>query len=385
MRHSKLGACLIAAAFLVGTVNSASAHPASKPTSNIISSSAKVTTSFDLKFSDATKKRLQTASPVTLPKGKVSYQWLKDSRAIRGATKATYVVADLDRESRFQLRITFAAEAAKPKVITSKAFVPADQPKSYNLLWSDEFDGLGSELSAANWIAQDGDGTAFNLPGWGNNEEQFYKRSQALVKNGTMTINATRTGASAEKCYYGACTWLSSKFVTKDKIGFQYGRLEARVRTSTGTGVWPAFWLLGANIDTRSWPGCGEIDIMELKGQEPNRVWGTLHGPNGSLGDVGALASGMSDWHTYAIDWTPTSITWFVDGKAFKKITKAQYVNGQDPRVWVFDHEFYLILNLALGGNFVGGPSDPSINAAQSEYDYVRYYSIDGLGILTQK
>jgi beta-glucanase (GH16 family) len=369
---------------------SGGAAQAEVPNSNVRVMATKkiaITSNFALAFSDLQKTVIKAPKISVTPKtAKLTYQWLKDGRAVKGAVSTSYKFLASNAESRFQLKISASAPGYAPATSLSAGFVPGDQPKVYKLLWSDEFDTAAQTTPAKEyWVPQDGDGTAYNLPGWGNNEEQFYRSSQSAIKDGVLTINATRTGASAEKCYYGACQWLSSKFVTKDKLGFQYGRMEARVKSSTGEGVWPAFWLLGANIDTRSWPGCGEIDVMELKGQEPNKVWGTIHGPNGSIGEVGMLdSSGIAGWHTYAIDWTPTSISWFIDGKRFNKVSKAEYVGAQDPRVWVFDHEFYLILNLAMGGNFVGGPSDPALTSAQTEFDYVRYYSADGLGNVTK-
>ncbi|MDE2592305.1 MAG: glycoside hydrolase family 16 protein [Actinomycetales bacterium] len=377
---------LILGLFASATVP-ATAVPLTSPVGAQSLQAASASKNFALQFADATKSTLKAQNLSISPKSaSVTYQWLKDGKPIRGAAKATFKFAPADAESAFQLRVVVSAPKAKPVTVTSKAFVPGDQPKEYKLLWADEFDSTsvaGPSLDA--WIAQDGDGSAFNLPGWGNNEEQYYQGSLAQVRDGALTIKAVREGASAKRCYYGDCQWLSSKFVTKDKLGFQYGRLEARVRNTTGQGVWPAFWLLGANIDTRSWPGCGEIDIMELKGQEPSKVWGTIHGPNGSIGDVGSLGSvDITGWHTYAIDWTPTSISWFIDGKLFNKVTKREYVGAQDPRVWVFDHEFYLIVNLAMGGNFVGGPSDGELKTAQTDFDYIRYYSLDGLGSLTR-
>ena len=340
-----------------------------------------------LGFADQNKSVIKAVKISAAPKtAKLSYQWFKDGRPVKGAVSVAYKFLPSDAESRFQLKVNAAASGYAPATVLSSPFVPGDQPKVYKLLWAEEFDSANSTAPAADtWVPQDGDGSAFDLPGWGNNEEQYYRASQSTVKDGLLSIRATRDGAANQKCYYGPCNWLSSKFVTKGKLGFQYGRIEARIKSSTGQGVWPAFWLLGSNIDTRSWPGCGEIDIMELKGQEPSRVWGTIHGPNGSIGDVGQLDSeGIAGWHTYAIDWTPTAISWFIDGKRFKKVTKVEYVGSQDPRVWVFDHEFYLIVNLAMGGNFVGGLTEATLNSAQTDIDYIRYYSADGIGNVTK-
>lgn len=386
MQIRRVALALLTASLLIGGSVSASASPTSGLVQTVFAQKVSVT-NLTVAFSDASKTTLGAQRLAFSPKSaKITYQWLKDGQKVRSGTSATYKYAPADTESAFQLRVTIAAKGSSPVTVTSKPFVPGDQPKDYKLIWADEFDASSaSQPVSESWSPQDGDGTEFGLPGWGNNEEQYYLASQSTVKDGSLAISATREGASAKKCYYGDCQWLSSKFVTKGKVGFQYGRLEARIKTSSGQGVWPAFWLLGANIDTRSWPGCGEIDIMELKGQELTKVWGTVHGPNGSVGDVGDLsASDITGWHTYAIDWTPTAITWFIDGKRFNKVTKKEYVGQQDPRVWVFDHEFYLIVNLAMGGNFVGGPTDSELKSAKAEIDYVRYYTADGLGTLTK-
>ena len=334
-------------------------------------------------FGDGTKKTITVSSLQVYPATKaISYQWYRDGVVIKGATAKTLKLADKDPYSTFKVAVSAQASGFASNKFVTEEFTPDDQTKNYELLWSDEFNAsAGSDLNTNNWVFQEGDGTAFKNAGWGNNEEQWYLGKQATqAADGTLNIDATRAGSTNYKCYYGACTWLSSKLVTYKKVGFLYGRLEARIRSSQGQGVWPAFWLLGANIDSRPWPGCGEIDIMELKGADSNTLWGTIHGPNGDVGTTKAMNSDISQWHTYAIDWTPNAITWFVDGVQYQRVTKWQYVGSSSPLVWVFDHEFYVILNLAMGGNFVGGPSDPALKTANLNIDYVRFFSIDGVG-----
>ena len=342
-----------------------------------------VSATTEIAFADAAKTTLQVANLKISPSTKaVKYQWFKDGSAIKGATASKYKFAFASSTSEFKLVITAQATGFALNKYTTKTFVPDDQPKEYKLVWSDEFNGAaGSAIDSTKWDFQEGDGVAFKNAGWGNNEEQWYLKKQAnVVGDGNLQIDATRNGASQYKCYYGTCKWVSSKLVTYKKVGFLYGRFEARVKGSLGQGVWPAFWLLGANIADRPWPGCGEIDIMELKGQTDDTVWGTLHGPNGSNGTTTTLDTDLTGWHTYAIDWTPTAVTWYVDGLQYHKVTKADYVGTSAPAVWVFDHEFYIILNLAMGGNFVGGPTDDSVNSANLTFDYVRYYTVDGVG-----
>ena len=334
-------------------------------------------------FADATKTSLQVSGLKISPSTKsIKYQWFKDGSAIKGATSNKYKFASSASMSEFKVSITAQAAGFALNKFTTKGFTPDDQPKEYKLMWSDEFNGAaGTAVDTTKWDFQEGDGVAFKNAGWGNNEEQWYLKKQAtVVGDGNLKIDATRNGAGQYKCYYGTCKWVSSKLVTYKKVGFLYGRFEARVKGSLGQGVWPAFWLLGANIADRPWPGCGEIDIMELKGQNEDTLWGTLHGPNGSSGSTTTLDTDLTGWHTYAIDWTPNSVTWYVDGVQYNKVTKAEYVGSSSPAVWVFDHEFYIILNLAMGGNFVGGPTDETLDAANLTFDYVRYYTVDGVG-----
>ena len=354
-----------------------------RSSNSLIVGKTTVSAATTIAFADATKTSLQVSGLKISPSTKsIKYQWFKDGSAIKGATSSKYKFAAAASMSEFKAVVTAQAAGFALNKFTTKGFTPDDQPKEYKLMWSDEFNGAaGTAVDSTKWDFQEGDGVAFKNAGWGNNEEQWYLKKQAtVVGDGNLQIDATRNGASQYKCYYGTCKWVSSKLVTYKKVGFLYGRFEARVKGSLGQGVWPAFWLLGANIADRPWPGCGEIDIMELKGQNPDTVWGTVHGPNGSIGTTTTLDTDLTGWHTYAIDWTPNSVTWYVDGVQYNKVTKAEYVGSSSPAVWVFDHEFYIILNLAMGGNFVGGPTDETLDAANLTFDYVRYYTVDGVG-----
>ena len=249
------------------------------------------------------------------------------------------------------------------------------QPQNYQLLWSDEFNS--GSVNPATWVPQNGDGVAYRNRGWGNNERQWYLLENSQVDSaGNLTMLATRTGAQQYNCYYGKCEWLSSKLVTLNKVGFKYGRIEARIKAAPGVGSWAAFWMLGANIDDRGWPGCGEIDVTEILGRDINTTYGTLHGPlsgGGGRGDKTTLSASLaSGWHTYAVDWLADSITWYIDGVQYAKVNKTD-------ADWVFDHEFYIILNLAMGGGF-GGQIDPNLSQSTLSFDYVRAYSINGVG-----
>ena len=148
------------------------------------------------------------------------------------------------------------------------------------------------------------------------------------------------------------------------------------MKGSNGLGVWGAFWLLGADIDDRLWPWCGEIDVTELLGRTPNTNYGTLHGPlsaGGGRGGTTEIPGGFAnDYHTYTIDWLPDQITWYLDGNRYASQNKSD-------KDWVFDHEFYLIMNLAMGGNFAG-PIAGDVTKATLAFDYIRMYSINGIG-----
>ena len=331
-------------------------------------------------FTDATSTKLSVTLAPTVPaNAKATVTWFRGPFEVEGATGLTYDVATADQDSEITASVVYAAKGFTPaKTITSGILVPI-QERKYSLIWSDEFDASASStVDPSIWVPQNGDGVAFGNKGWGNRERQWYTENQSKIDStGALTISATRTGAEAFTCYYKApCEWISSKFVTKDRIGFKYGRIEARIKGSVGTGTWGAFWLLGANIDDRGWPGCGEIDVVELLGRDPKKNYGTLHGPlsgGGGRGDTVAMDNGFADdYHTYAIDWLPDQITWYLDGQLFATVNKTD-------KDWVFDHEFYLIMNLAMGGIF-GGDIDPAVKDATMSFDYVRAYQINGVG-----
>jgi len=191
-------------------------------------------------------------------------------------------------------------------------------------------------------------------------------------------MTATRTGADAYTCYYGTCSWLSSKIVTLNKVGFKYGRIAARIKVPAGGGTWPAFWTLGSDINVHPWPACGELDVMEAVGNSPRTLWGTPHGPvsgGGGRGSTIDLPTNLSDnYHVFALDWFSDHLTWYVDGVPYYTYTKT--AAGAD---WVFDKENYIILNLAMGGG-MGGTISPSLNSATMSVDWVRVYSVDGVG-----
>lgn len=269
-------------------------------------------------------------------------------------------------------------------------------PKKLKLLWSDEFNGKkGVRPSAKVWSAEIGGG------GWGNSERQFYtdKAANASMNGlGSLVITANRisneyaeqigevpgTEDILNRC--SECQFTSARLKTARKLSFQYGRIEARIKMPVGIGTWPAFWMLGGDLlDGVPWPECGEIDIMEFRGDIPDQSTSAIHGPTTPQGSgLGArFLSGpplSEGYHTYAIDWKKNSLTFLVDGSPTGTFTSAD----TGSRGWVYNQKFFLILNLAMGGTYAGEYIDPALNQAQLHVDYIRYYSVNGVGKISK-
>jgi beta-glucanase (GH16 family) len=235
----------------------------------------------------------------------------------------------------------------------------------WRLVWADEFDGAaGDPPDPASWRFDVGAG------GWGNNEQQYYQRQNAALDGGgnlVLTARAERVGTSS---------FTSARVLTKGLREFTHGRIEARIKLPAGQGIWPAFWMLGADIDDNPWPACGEIDVLEARGQQPNVVLGSLHGPGyfgaTAITDSYSRPTGFdADFHVYAIEWDERYIAWQVDGVTYQVRTPEQLPDGA---TWVFDHPFFLLLNVAVGGNFVGAPDATTEFPRAMVVDYVRVY-----------
>lgn len=241
-------------------------------------------------------------------------------------------------------------------------------PDGWELVWSDEFDG--SALNPDNWVAESGAG------GWGNDELQFYtdRLENLRVEGGVLVIETHQEE-------YRGSRYTSARIKTQDKHTFQYGRVEARMRLPVGRGIWPAFWMLGDDMPTVGWPRAGEIDIMENIG-DPHTIHGTVHGPGYSgAGGVGRAYTARNktldqDFHTYAVEWAPGEIRWYLDDVLFNTITEADV-----PGAWVYDHPFFILLNLAVGGAWPGYPDATTQFPQQLLVDYVRIYRDPGLEI----
>jgi beta-glucanase (GH16 family) len=259
---------------------------------------------------------------------------------------------------------------------------PDPGPTGWKLLWSDEFnESVGTPPNPALWGYEIGDGSINSIPGWGNSELQYYSDSPENVAHdgqGNLAITVRDASESGLTCYYGPCEYTSARLLSQHKQEFGYGRIEARTKVPGGAGLWPAFWSLGADIAEVSWPQTGEIDIMEYVGRDPNTVFGTIHGPgyNGgnAYGDIYRFNESVTnEYHTYAIEWQPNLIVWYVDGIEYHRATPSDVA----PNEWVFDHAFFLLLNIAVGGNFGGAVGPDTVFPATMQVDYVRVYSAD--------
>jgi len=337
-----------------------------------------------IKFADAEKTTMSVVLPKTIPaNAAATFQWFSGPFEVKGAHAATYQIATGDQGLDISVKVSYAAKSFASTSTTSNNITIGVTPRTYSQVWAEEF-SPSTTINSKIWTPENGDGTEYKNRGWGNQERQWYLDSQSKIDaSGALVMTATTEGASAYKCYYGTqCEWVSSKFVTKGKVGFKYGRIEARIKGPVGAGTWAAFWLLGANADDRPWPGCGEIDVTELLGHDPLTNYGTPHGPASGRSYTVTMDKGFADeYHTYAVDWLPDQITWYLDGKAFGTYNKSEVA---DPvHAWVFDHEYYLILNLAMGGNFPG-LIDPNLTSATTSFDWIHFSTINGVGEVIQ-
>jgi len=244
----------------------------------------------------------------------------------------------------------------------STSTTPTPTPSAQS--WADEFDGPANTLpDPAKWTYDLG-----NNNGWGNQELESYTNLVQNVRldgSGHLVIHVDRNGSS----------YTSARIKTQGLFSAKYGRIESRIRLPFGQGIWPAFWMLGTNITTVGWPQCGEIDVMENVGREPSINHGSVHGPGYSGGNsVSGLytLSGSrfaDDFHVFAIQWAPQSISFSVDGVSYKTVTPSSLPSGAS---WVFDNPFFLILNVAVGGNFPGSPDGTTQFPQEMIVDYVR-------------
>lgn len=258
--------------------------------------------------------------------------------------------------------------------LCSMAQTSTTNSSAWNLVWSDEFNGSdGSAPDPSKWVLETGGG------GWGNQELEYYtgRPQNAIQRDGNLVITALK-----EK-YAGpdgvTRDYTSARLKTQGKFAQAYGRFEARIKIPRGQGIWPAFWMLGEDIDKVGWPTCGEIDIMENIGKEPSTVHGTIHGPGYSgdngIGDPYSLPASerfADDFHVFAVEWEPKAIRFYVDGHVYATRTPGDLPKQTN---WVYDHPFFLLLNVAVGGSWPGNPDATSTYPQMMLVDYVRVYS----------
>jgi len=240
--------------------------------------------------------------------------------------------------------------------------------RNWEMVWGDDFTGAaGTSPSTTNWAFDIGTGQG----GWGNQELEYYTdrtENVSLDGDGNLMITARRES-------YAGSSFTSGRIKTQGLFSQAYGRFEARIKTPYGPGIWPAFWMLGSNIETTPWPQCGEIDIMELRGQEPNIINGTIHGPGYSGGSAITKRYGFpdrrfdQDYHIFAVEWNSTKIDFFVDDYLYYRITSSDV-----PGEWVYNTPFFIILNVAVGCNYVAFPTYQTTFHQTIYVDYVRVY-----------
>ncbi len=241
-------------------------------------------------------------------------------------------------------------------------------PDGWELAWHDEFNS--SAVDEDKWSFDTG--TGFD-GGWGNQELQFYtsRGYNVKVEDGKLKIIARRED-------FGGRQYTSARLTTRETFATTYGRIEARIKLPQGQGIWPAFWMIGAEYqqDPTVWPGCGEIDIMECKGNDPGRIYGSMHGPGYSGGNCFSRNYALPGNDTFAerfsvfaIEWEADRVMWYVDGTKYSTFTENN-ISAQGN--WVFDHDFYININVSVGGNYVGDPDSSTEFPQVMEVDYIR-------------
>ncbi len=245
------------------------------------------------------------------------------------------------------------------------------EKNNMKLIWSDEFDG--DTLNTNKWGYIIGDGCP-SLCGWGNQELEYYRKNNISQKDGILTITAKKETFNNRK-------YTSGRITTSGKFSTKYGRIDVKARLPKGKGVWPAIWMLGDNIKSIGWPGCGEIDIMELRGSRPNTVCGTIHFKNKSLrhefpkSGCNTLENKIYNdgFHVFSLLWDEEKLIWLVDDKEFNRAVyrDLNLADGSNP----FQNSFYILLNLAIGGMYDGNPDSTTVFPQVMEVDYVRVYN----------
>ncbi|MGB3607953.1 MAG: glycoside hydrolase family 16 protein [Psychroserpens sp.] len=254
--------------------------------------------------------------------------------------------------------------------------------QSFDLIMADEFETEGV-LDPALWSYEIGNGSDQGIPGWGNNELQYYtdRTENVKVENGQLVITARQESLLGSN-------YTSGRIITRGKFEQQYGRFEARIRLPYGKGIWPAFWLLGNDCDENPWPQCGEIDIMEYLGDAPTVAFGSAHGPGYNAGNAISKEYELENdrfdtgYHVFGIEWGPNFINYYIDGDLYQSITpdtvaEEAIIDGNPINTgeWVFNRPFFIIINMAVGGNLPGAPNAETVFPQRMYVDYVRVYN----------
>lgn len=266
-----------------------------------------------------------------------------------------------------QLFYVKLSNAAGAQLENDRATATLQNPGKLQMVWSDEFNG--TSLTTTDWNYETGGG------GWGNNELENYTSgtNNAYLENGNLVIEAKKENLGAEN-------YTSARLTTKGKRKFTYAKVEIRAKLPVAKGIWPALWMLGENINTVSWPSCGEIDMMEEIGEvQPSKVYGTAHWGTSSAthlssgGSYSLPAGSFADsFHVFTLDWTADKMQWSVDGTKYYEVTRQQVTGGNYP----FDKDFFIILNLAVGGSWPGNPTSATTFPQKMYVDYVRVYQM---------
>ena len=293
-----------------------------------------------------------------------SFKWVYRNKVIENQSNAVaYFPYSGNYEVELQLVKNGVTYSSKQTV--SIASNDPDYYSKFSLVWSDEFDG--NAVNTNNWTFETGSG------GWGNNELQNYTAGDnAEVKDGILTITARKVNDSKV-----AGSYTSTRMITSGKKEFTYGRMEIRAKLPSGTGIWPAIWMLGGNIGSVGWPACGEIDIMEYVGYQPNIIHATVHtsagyGGNGS-GSSKTLESAEEEFHIYGLIWTEKEMIFYTDTP--ENVTHRYAPSNKTAENWPFDKPQFFILNVAVGGNWGGAQGvDNTIFPQSMEVDYVKVF-----------
>lgn len=236
--------------------------------------------------------------------------------------------------------------------------------KEPQLIWEENFDG--TVLNESVWNFELGDGCPDNC-GWGNNENQIYTKTNHTLNDGLLTITAKFVDS----------IYSSTRITTKNKFEFQYGKIEVKAKLPVGKGLWPAFWMLGSNINEIGWPKCGEIDILEYVGKEPEMIFTSLHTQDSHGNTINSKKNNIKNiedgFHTYSANWTKDKIEFFVDNQLVYTFAPEHKTEA----IWPFNQPFYILVNLAIGGNFGGPEIDNSIFPQDYVLDYIKVYSLE--------